>query len=76
MGRTVRILAIGIAPLDHETWNDPMKGRAAIETLAGQLREVLHMPWRYIMIESQHDIAQMGPFAADGNDRPRLLCRL
>src|SRR4029078_2436216 len=30
MGRTVRILAIGIAPLDHETGNDPMKGRAAI----------------------------------------------
>src|SRR6185503_5057770 len=53
MRRTVRVLAVGIATLDHETGNDPMKGRAGVEALSGQLREVLHMPGRHIMKESQ-----------------------
>ena len=36
MRRTVRILAVGIAALDHETGNDAMKGRAVIEAFLGQ----------------------------------------
>jgi hypothetical protein len=57
MRRTVRVLAVRIATLDHEPGNDSMKRRAVIEAVSGQLREVLHMPWRHIMKESQPNLA-------------------
>ena len=76
MRRSVRILAVGIATLDHKAGNDSMKRRPIIETFRGQLRKVLHMPRGHIVKQPQHNLAQLCPLAADGNRGPCFLCRL
>lgn len=76
MRRAIGILAVGIAALNHEAGDDPMKGRALIEALLSQLRKVLHMARRHIMKKSQYDLAQLGSFAADSNRGSRVFGRL
>ena len=76
MRRAIRILAVGIATLNHESRNDSMKRRAVIETFLRKFREILHMPGRHIVKKLQDDLAQLRPFAADGNRGSCILRRL
>src|SRR5262245_24106489 len=54
------VFGLGIASLNHETFDDAMKGSAVIESLARQLLEVFHRFWRHIGPELGHHFARGG----------------
>ena len=49
--------ALGVAPLDHETGDDPVEDQAVIKPLAGQADEVVHRDGGHFGVEFRDDLA-------------------
>jgi hypothetical protein len=73
MRGAVGILAVRVAPLDHEFWNHSMKGGAVVKAFFGQFDEVFHMAGRDIMKESEHNISDLLSLTGDRNRGSGLL---
>ncbi len=55
MAAMVGILAVGVAALNHETLNDPVKLGAFIESAPRQVYKIVHVVWGQIVVENKQD---------------------
>lgn len=63
--RVIGILGQGIAPLDHEVGDDPMKSGAIVELTVRQLLEILHRVGDFLVEQFRND----GAFAGSDSGR-------
>src|SRR5215472_10146372 len=69
----IRILAIGIAALNHETGNHAMERCPVVKSLLGQVCKVLHVARGDVMIEPEDDLSKRLSLARHRNRCTHLV---
>src|SRR5579871_930157 len=58
VARAARAVALGVATLDHEPGDDAVEGRAVVEPLADQAKEVRGGLWDLVLEDLRLDVAE------------------
>src|SRR5215471_4699167 len=72
----IRILAVRIAALNHETGNHAMERRPVVKSLLGQVCKVLHVTRGDVMIEPQDDLSKWLSLARHRNRCAHLVTKV